>query len=192
MLLNSGEVFTASALFSSKSNILLLLEVSVAMKLAGKTLLIRYVEFVGSRFVQLGSDSTQKPMSFSALVLFVQPAKALRFHCDGDFICEIWHWNPTEQGALVLEQIPITHGAIELHNFLATEISSNLFAHFEAQRRNILEMHTTITVIGSTLRGFVVEDNATYYNVCLEKTQLNHISLTSLGDPAQRTSNVWT
>uniref|UniRef100_A0A1I8JVZ0 Leucine rich immune protein (Coil-less) n=1 Tax=Anopheles quadriannulatus TaxID=34691 RepID=A0A1I8JVZ0_ANOQN len=115
-------------------------------------------------------------MSFSALVIFVQPARSLRFHCDGDFICEIWHWNPTEEGAMVLEQIPITHGGIELHDFLASQISSNLFAYFEAQRRKILQMHTTITVIGSTLRGFVLEDNATYYTVCLEKTQLDHIS----------------
>ncbi|XP_061510231.1 toll-like receptor 13 [Anopheles gambiae] len=115
-------------------------------------------------------------MYFSVFVLFIRPTIPLRFHCDRDFICKIWHWRPLDEGAFVLDHIPITHGAIELYNFWTTEVSSNLFADFETQRRNIHQMQTALTVIRSPLRSFVLEDNATFYTIDLEKTQLDVIS----------------
>ncbi|EDO63579.1 AGAP008171-PA [Anopheles gambiae str. PEST] len=120
-------------------------------------------------------------MYFSVLVLFIRPTIPLRFHCDGDFICKIWHWRPLDEGAFVLDHIPITHGAIELYNFWTTELSSHFFADFETQRRNIQQMQTALTVIRSPLRSFVLEDNATFYTIDLSKNRLHTLYDSSAG-----------
>uniref|UniRef100_A0A182S633 Uncharacterized protein n=1 Tax=Anopheles maculatus TaxID=74869 RepID=A0A182S633_9DIPT len=111
--------------------------------------------------------------AFICWTTLLQPSTALRFHCDPDFICELWNWNPREEGTFVLYHIPKAYRTLELHNLLASSASSKLFEIFETLRQ---DKEVTLRVQVSTLRTFVLENDAYYVVMDFEKTHLSSIS----------------
>ncbi|XP_035915672.1 uncharacterized protein LOC118513675 [Anopheles stephensi] len=112
----------------------------------------------------------------SAIIVWstlLQPSPALRFYCDGEFTCNIWNWNPRDEGTFVLDHIPKTHGSLELHNLLLSSTSSKLFQIFEATRKS---EDASLTMKMSAVRNFVLEDGATLTSLTFDRTHLSTIS----------------
>uniref|UniRef100_A0A182W6Y3 Uncharacterized protein n=1 Tax=Anopheles minimus TaxID=112268 RepID=A0A182W6Y3_9DIPT len=85
-------------------------------------------------------------------------------------LISIWNWNPREEGTFVLNHIPPTHGWLELHNLMIFSTTSKLFGIFESSRH---DMETSLVVIMSTLRNFVLENGATFKSIELKNTYLS-------------------